>query len=63
MREPGIHAAKRRGRPWRTTKPDLRVMRSPDRVADRLWIADLTYLRCFEGLVFFAFVIDVFAPG
>ena len=28
---------------------------------DRLWVADLTYLRCFEGLVFFAFVIDVFS--
>ena len=58
-------------RPWRTTKPDLRVMRSPDLFErdftadrpDRLWVADLTYLRCFEGLVFFAFVIDVFAPG
>jgi putative transposase len=42
-------------------------MRSPDLVEhdftadrpDRLWVADLTYLRCFEGLVFFAFVIDV----
>ena len=44
-------------------------MRSPDLVKrdftadrpDRLWVADLTYLRCFEGLVFFAFVIDVFS--
>ncbi len=28
---------------------------------DALWVADLTYLRCWEGLVFFAFVIDVFS--
>jgi hypothetical protein len=69
MREAGIQGAKRRGRPWRTTRPDPRAMRSPDLVErdftadrpDRLWVADLTYLRCFEGLVFFAFVIDVFS--
>ena len=28
---------------------------------DELWVADFTYLRCWEGLVFFAFVIDVFS--
>jgi transposase InsO family protein len=28
---------------------------------DRLWVADFTYLRCCEGPVFFAFVIDVFS--
>jgi len=28
---------------------------------DRLWVADLSYLRCWEGLVFFAFVIDAFS--
>jgi transposase InsO family protein len=26
-----------------------------------LWVAELTYLRCWEGVVFFAFVIDAFA--
>ena len=25
-----------------------------------LWVADFTYLRCWEGVVFFAFVIDVY---
>ena len=28
---------------------------------DRLWVADLSYLRCWEGMVFFAFVIDAFS--
>jgi len=25
------------------------------------WVADLSYLRCWEGLVFFAFVLDAFS--
>jgi putative transposase len=69
MRTHGIQGAKRRGKPWRTTIPDLRAHRSPDLVQrdftasrpDALWVADFTYLRCWEGLVFFAFVIDVFS--
>ena len=28
---------------------------------DRLWVADLSYLRCWEGLVFFAFVLDAYS--
>jgi transposase InsO family protein len=62
----GIQGAKRRGRPWRTTKPDPDAQRRPDLVQrnfavdgpDRLWVADLSYLRCWEGLLFLAFVID-----
>jgi transposase InsO family protein len=69
MRQAGLQGAKRRGRPWRTTKPDPDAARRPDLVQrdftatapNRLWVADLTYLRCWEGLVFFAFVIDVFS--
>jgi putative transposase len=69
MRGEGIHGAKRRGRPWRTTKPDRAAHRPPDLVKrdftarrpDRLWVADFTYLRCWEGVVFFSFVIDVFS--
>jgi len=69
MRRAGIQGAKRRGKPWRTTTPDPEAARRPDLVqrnftAERpnaLWVADLTYLRCWEGLVFFAFVIDVFS--
>ena len=35
-------------------------MTSPRR-PDELWVADFTYLRCWEGVVFFSFVIDVFS--
>ena len=69
MRTAGIQGAKRRGKPWRTTKPDLGAKRRPDLVErnfkvkgpDRLWVADLTYLRCWQGLVFFAFVVDAYS--
>jgi putative transposase len=69
MRRAGIQGAKRRGKPWRTTTPDPRALRAPDRVErdfsasapDRLWLADFTYLRCWEGVVFFAFVLDAFS--
>jgi putative transposase len=69
MRAHGIQGAKRRGKPWRTTTPDVAATRSPDLVQrdfsaagpDRLWLADFTYLRCWEGVVFFSFVIDAFS--
>jgi transposase InsO family protein len=69
MRQNGVRGAKRRGKPWRTTKPDPLAHRRPDLVRrdfsasgpDRLWLADLSYLRCWEGLVFFAFVIDAYS--
>ncbi len=69
MRANGIQGAKRRGKPWRTTIADPAAHRSPDRVErnfaaeepDALWVADFTYLRCWEGLLFFSFVIDVFS--
>lgn len=69
MRAHGIQGAKRRGKPWRTTKPDRSAHRRPDLVQrdftasrpDELWVADLTYLRCWEGIVFFAFVIDAYS--
>jgi putative transposase len=69
MRADGIQGAKRRGKPWRTTTPDPEAQRRPDLVnrqftapaPNRLWVGDLSYLRCWEGVVYFAFVIDVFS--
>jgi putative transposase len=69
MRDNGIQGAKRRGKPWRTTKADPLAARHPDLVnrdftasrPNELWLADFTYLRCWEGVVFFSFVIDAFS--
>jgi putative transposase len=69
MRQAGIRGAKRRGKPWRTTIADPATQKRPDLVkrdftADRpdaLWVGDLTYLRTWEGRMFFAFLIDVFS--
>ena len=69
MRAHGIQGAKRRGKPWRTTKPDPHAQRRPDLVKrqftaqepNRLWVGDLSYLRCWEGVVYLSFVIDVFS--
>jgi transposase InsO family protein len=66
MRTNGIQGAKRRGKPWRTTYPNVDAYRPADLVErdfgasrpDELWFADFTYLRCWEGVVYFAFVID-----
>jgi putative transposase len=69
MQEHGIVGAKRCGKPWRTTVQDPSATRAPDLVdrdftADApnvLWIAEFTYARCWEGRVFFSFVLDVFS--
>jgi putative transposase len=69
MRSNGIQGAKRRGRPWKTTVADPIAHRRPDLVQrdftatgpDSLWVADLTDLRCWEGVVFFAFVKDAYS--
>ena len=69
MRANGICGAKRRGKPWRTTRPDPAARRRPDLVdrdftavgPNELWVADITYLRCWEGVVFFAFILDAYS--
>ena len=69
MRVNGIQGAKRRGKPWRTTYPNADAYRPADLVErdftasrpDELWFADFTYLRCWEGVVYFAFVIDAYS--
>jgi len=69
MAENGIRGAKRRGRPWRTTICDPEARERPDLV-DRdfsatqpgeLLVADFTYVRCWQGTVFFAFVLNVYS--
>ena len=69
MRQEGMRGAKRRGKPWRTTIADPAAPKRPDLVnrqftadaPDRLWVGDLTYLRTWEGRLYFAFLIDVFS--
>ena len=69
MKSNGIVGAKRRGKAWRTTRSDPQAGRRPDLVQrdfsakrpNELWVADLSYLRCWKGLVFFAFVLDAYS--
>ena len=68
MRQAGLRGA-RRGRAFVTTKPDTAAARPPDLVkrnfcADRpnaLWVVDFTYVPCWSGMEFTAFVSDVFS--
>ena len=69
MRKAGLRGAKRRGKPWRTTigysaaqkRPDLVNREFTATAPDRLWVGDFTYLRTWEGRVYFSFVIDVYS--
>ena len=69
MRAAGVVGAKRRGKPWRTTIADPPRASGADLVGrdftavapDRLWVGDFTYLRTWEGRVYFAFIIDVYS--
>jgi transposase InsO family protein len=68
MREQGLQGA-RRGKRVRTTRPDPNTPCPMDRVhrqfkADRpnqLWVSDFTYVSTWQGWLYVAFVIDVFA--
>ena len=68
MRKLGL-AGVRRGKRIRTTTPDTSAPCPLDRVnrqfkADRpneLWVSDFTYVRTWQGWLFVAFVIDVYA--
>jgi putative transposase len=58
-----------RGKGWRTTIPDAAADRPADLVQrqfqaerpNQLWVANFTYVATWSGVVFVAFVIDVFA--
>jgi transposase InsO family protein len=64
----GLQGAKR-GKTWKTTIPDAVADRPADLVRrqfqaerpNQLWVADFTYVSTWAGVVFVAFVIDVFA--
>jgi len=68
MRRAGLRGV-RRGRPFVTTKPDPAAARPADLVkrhfhAERpnaLWVVDFTYVPCWSGMAFTAFVSDVFS--
>jgi transposase InsO family protein len=69
MRDLGLQGC-RRGRTWvRTTEGDERLQRPADLVdrqfvalaPNRLWVADITYVKTHSGWVYVAFVIDVFS--
>lgn len=68
MRLAGLRGV-RRGKSVRTTVPDAKAPCPLDRVnrqfeAERpneLWVADFTYVSTWQGFVYVAFVIDVFA--
>lgn len=68
MRQAGLRGV-RRGKSVRTTVPDAKAACPLDRVnrqfqaqrPNELWVADFTYVSTWQGFVYVAFVIDVFA--
>jgi putative transposase len=68
MRDLGLQGAVR-GRPRRTTIPgdvaerprDLVARRFHAQAPNRLWVADLTYVRTWAGFMYVAFITDVFS--
>jgi len=69
MRDLGIQGARRGKKYVVTTEPDLLAQRPSDFVQrkfqasapNRLWVADITYVKTLGGWVYVAFVIDVFS--
>ena len=68
MRKLGLRGEVR-GKSWKTTFPDLSAPRPFDLVdrnfavtaPNRLWVADLTYVRTWSGFVYVAFVTDAYS--
>jgi putative transposase len=68
MRRAGLRGVVR-GKTWKTAFPDLTSPRPFDLVdrnftvsaPNRLWVADLTYVRTWSGFVYAAFVIDAYS--
>jgi transposase InsO family protein len=68
MRELGLQGV-RRGKRWKTTVPDELSPRPLDLVdrqfvaerPNQLWVADFTYVPTWQGVVYVAFILDVYA--
>jgi putative transposase len=69
MRDMGLRGC-RRGRAFKVTTRHHERQHRPDDLVDRkfkapapnrLWVADLTYVRTFEGWVYAAFIVDVYS--
>jgi putative transposase len=68
MGELGIHGV-RRGRRYRTTRPDPTADRAPDLVRrdfsaqrpNQLWVTDLTYVPTWSGVAYVCFIVDAFS--
>ena len=68
MKQAGL-AGMVRGRKIRTTYPDTKAPRAPDLVdrdwnvaaPNRVWVSDFTYVPTWSGMVYVAFIIDVFS--
>lgn len=68
MRANGLQGA-RRGKAFRTTRPDPQGVRPPDLVQrefrashpNELWVVDFTYVPTWAGMAFTAFVTDVYS--
>jgi transposase InsO family protein len=69
MADLGLYGVTRGGKRYRTTIPDAASERPADLVnrefqaerPNQLWVADFTYVSTWSGVVYVAFVIDVFA--
>jgi transposase InsO family protein len=68
MRELGLQGV-RRGKRWKTTVPDELSPKPLDLVdrqfvaerPNQLWVADFTYVPTWQGMVYVAFILDVYA--
>jgi transposase InsO family protein len=68
MRQLGIQGAHLR-KHWKTTRQDKRATAAPDLVnrdfsaaePNRLWVADLTYIKTLQGILYLAAALDVFS--
>ena len=68
MRKLGIRGASRTRKRF-TTRADPAAVRAPDLVSrdftairpDRIWVADFTYCSTWSGIVYVAFIVDVFS--